>query len=237
MASKEARPMRLDERVPEPELMEDPEQARAYSEADFASAHDAIVADLLARFPDLGLRSPLSVVDLGCGPGDVLVRLARALPHATVTGLDAGPTMLGLARARIAAEDLDDRVRLFEGRVEGLQSAGFGPVGLVTSNSLLHHLRQPLDLWRGVRTLAGPGTVVHVADLCRPADTAEVDALVRREADGAPVVLREDFRRSLMAAYRPAEVVEQLLEVGLADHLRVDEVSDRHLVVWGRLPG
>jgi hypothetical protein len=30
-------------RTPEPELMLDAEQARAYSEADFASAHDAFV--------------------------------------------------------------------------------------------------------------------------------------------------------------------------------------------------
>lgn len=229
--------MRLDRRVPEPELMEDPEQAQAYSDADFAEAHDGIVADLLARFPEVVSNSSLRVVDLGCGPGDVTVRLARALPAANVTGIDAGPTMLRLARARIIREGLEQRVRVVEARVDAALPAGVGPVGLVTSNSLLHHMREPLDLWRSAQVLAGPGAAVHVADLCRPRDTDDVDALLHREAGDAPPVLREDFRRSLMAAYRPAEVAAQLHAVGLDGHLRVEEVSDRHLVVWGRLPG
>ena len=63
--------------------MEDPTQARAYAEADFASAHDAVVADLLGRHPGIELVDGLEVVDLGCGPADVTVRLASALPGAS----------------------------------------------------------------------------------------------------------------------------------------------------------
>jgi hypothetical protein len=38
----------------------------------------------------------------------------------------------------------------------------------------------------------------------------------------------------LYAAYTPAEVADQLAELGLGD-LEVDMVSDRHLAVRGRL--
>ncbi len=43
------------ERVPEPELMDDDEQARAYAEADFADAHDGFVSALKDALGDSDL--------------------------------------------------------------------------------------------------------------------------------------------------------------------------------------
>lgn len=216
--------------------MEDPAQARAYSEADFASAHDAVVADLLARHPGVERVDGLEAVDLGCGPADVTVRLALALPHATVVGVDAGPVMLGLGRRRVAAAGLDHRVVLVEGRLPDVAPLRGRRFDLVASNSLLHHVADPADVWTAVRGLGRPGGAVHVADLRRPTDTEARDALVDRYAAGEPRVLVEDFRHSLSAAYRPDEVEQQLDDAGLAGHLAVEVVSDRHLVVHGRLP-
>ena len=45
-----------------------------------------------------------------------------------------------------------------------------------------------------------------------------------------PEVLRRDFYNSLLAAYRPEEVREQLDRAGLK-RLRVEAVSDRHWLV------
>lgn len=228
--------MTLARRVPEPELMEDPEQARAYSDADFAAPHDAVVADLLARHPSLRDGAP-RVVDLGCGPADVLARYAAALPNATFVGIDGGPVMLGLGRERIARLGLADRVELAELRLPATEDAleRLGRFDAVVSNSLLHHLDAPTTLWSTVRALGAPGTVVHAFDLRRPADDAAVDALVEQHARGEPDVLREDFRASLRAAYRPDEVQSQLEAAGLADSLVVESIGDRHLVATGVL--
>ncbi len=45
-------------------------------------------------------RAALSVVDLGCGTGELTRRLADALPDADVTGIDSSPEMLDKARAQ-----------------------------------------------------------------------------------------------------------------------------------------
>jgi SAM-dependent methyltransferase len=45
-----------------------------------------------------GRPDPL-VLDLGCGPGSLAVRLLDEIPDATVVGIDADPVLLGLARA------------------------------------------------------------------------------------------------------------------------------------------
>jgi hypothetical protein len=74
-------------------------------------------------------------------------------------------------------------------------------------------------------------------DLMRPASAGWAAALVETYAPDAPDVLKQDFRNSLHAAFEPAEVTEQLRSAGLADVLEVHVVSDRHLAVWGRMPG
>lgn len=45
-----------------------------------------------------GRKDPL-IVDLGCGPGSLSVRLLDRMPEATVVAVDADPVMLALARA------------------------------------------------------------------------------------------------------------------------------------------
>ena len=65
-------------RIPEPELMDTAEQARAYAAADFSAAHQSYVTLFHQTFP----KRPASaaVLDLGCGPADVTVRFAKANP-------------------------------------------------------------------------------------------------------------------------------------------------------------
>jgi 2-polyprenyl-3-methyl-5-hydroxy-6-metoxy-1,4-benzoquinol methylase len=100
----------------------------------------------------------------------------------------------------------------------------------VISNSLLHHLHDPMVLWRSVLAAAKPGAAIFVADLARPADGDAVDALVAGMAD-EPEVLQRDFRASLHAAFTLDEVHGQLREAGL--DLAVEMLDDHHLVVWG----
>ncbi len=210
--------------------MDDPEQARAYSDADFADAHDAFVANVAAAFPTITGR----VIDLGCGPADVTVRFARAFPGCVVVGVDAGENMLALAHERALRAGLAGRLAFERRHLPDPDLAGNG-FDAVISNSLLHHLDDPLTLWHTVLACARPGAPVAVGDLCRPASRVELDSLVARYAHGAPDVLRTDFAHSLAAAYEPDEIRAQLREAGLA-HFTVAVTTDRHVLVTGRTP-
>ncbi len=220
------------ERTPEPELMTDEEQARAYSEADFSVPHDRFVAEFRRLFgPTFTSRH---VVDLGCGPGDVTVRFARAHPDCTVDGIDASAAMLAQGERRIAAEGLASRVRLILAHLpEG--SAPRASYDVVLSNSLLHHLRDPGVMWASVQRFAGPGAAVFVMDLRRPASLAAARELVEVHAASEPDVLRTDFFNSLLAAYTPEEIEAQLGRSSLRT-LTVERLGDRHVLVHGRLP-
>jgi cyclopropane fatty-acyl-phospholipid synthase-like methyltransferase len=219
------------ERVPEPELMDEPAQAAAYSEADFAQPHQRFADEAAGRFPELRAGHG-TLLDVGCGPGDVTVRLARACPGWTVVGVDGAPEMLRLARARIDAEHLGHRVRIERARLPAptLLTRRFDALA---SNSLLHHLADPATLWELVVRCVRLNAPVAVMDLRRPSSTATFDRLVAELPEDTPEVLRADFAHSLRAAYIPSEIRTQLRAAGLG-HLVVEELTDRHLLVSGR---
>ena len=221
-------------RRPEPELMDGAEQARAYAEADFSEPNSRFLELLGQLVP--GRLEGSRVLDLGCGPGDIPIRLLTAHPSATCDAVDGAPAMLEHARAALARlPGIADRCRLLCHTLPcpELPAAHYD---LILSNSLLHHLHDPRVLWDTVKETARPGAAVLVMDLMRPASAGWAEALVETYAAAAPPVLKNDFRNSLFAAFEPAEVAEQLREAGL-DALEVRVVSDRHLAVSGVLPG
>lgn len=220
------------ERVPETELMDDAVQAAAYAQADFEEPHARFVELFRETFPNELIRG--TVLDLGCGPADITLRFVRAYPDCAMHGVDGAEAMLAHGRDRLRLEGLAERVRLIHGYLPGvvLPQAEYSAV---ISNSLLHHLRDPMVLWNAVKTHAKPGAPVFVMDLRRPSSRSHAQALVAEYAANEPPILRHDFFHSLLAAYVPDEVAAQLRQAGLAS-LEVKEVSDRHLLVYGRLP-
>lgn len=218
------------ERQPEPELMDDPAHAAAYAAADFAEPHDAFVRYFNERFPT---HTPKRVLDLGCGPADVSIRFARAYPDCRLLGIDGAAAMVQLAQAATRQAGVDARVDV--SRLHLPAAIPGAPYDTILSNSLLHHLADPLVLWRSVQAAAGSGAAVCVMDLARPANRAQAELLVARHAADAPTLLRQDFLHSLCAAYTVAEVQAQLRQVGVK--WRIESVSDRHWLVHGAADG
>lgn len=219
-------------RTLEPELMDDAEQARAYAAADFDEVNQAFV-DRFLTLP--GASSVRRLIDLGCGPCDIPIRLCERLPQLSVTALDGSEAMLGLARQAIASRatqptGLERRIELRCARLP-LPASQADQFDAVISNSLLHHLPEPEVLWQSLRQLAAPGALLLVVDLIRPPSRQAADALVERYARDEHPVLKRDFLNSLLAAFTLQEVKQQLASVGLT--LEVDVVSDRHLVAHG----
>jgi len=185
------------ERTPEPELMDEQEQAAAYAIEDWSESHGKIPGYFRARFPHFaGGR----VLDLGCGPADVTVRFAKAFPQVTALGVDGSEAMLAFGRKRVRDEGLESRISL-ENHYLPDPALEKGEFDAVVSNSLLHHIANPIAFWRTAARCARPGAPVLIVDLLRPPDHATAERLVREHAGGAPPVLERDFIASLHAAY------------------------------------
>jgi SAM-dependent methyltransferase len=219
------------ERLPEPELMDDPAQVDAYASADWSESHDRLMRQILDYFPAESMTGLF--LNLGCGAGDDTFRFLRDFPHTRVTAIDGAPRMIERAQEELRVRFPEFRQRV-EFRVAYIPSPDIpaNDYAGIVSNSLLHHFHDPDLFWVAVREHARPDSRIFVADLRRPASLAAVDALVDEYAAGAPEVLRADFRNSLRAAFTLEEVQAQLRRADLGS-LAVQAVGDRHLVVAG----
>ncbi|TKB71844.1 MAG: class I SAM-dependent methyltransferase [Nitrospira sp.] len=215
------------DRILEPELMDDPEQALAYAQMDFETENQDFVDRFREYFPDF---SNGHVLDLGCGPGDIPIRFAQVFPACRVTGVDASGPMLRLAEEAVHQAGLTDRVTFRCERFQDLAGVSFADAAI--SNSLLHHVPNPLQFWHKLRLAVKPGSPVLVMDLLRPESPEEAQAIVDRYASGAPDILRRDFYNSLLAAFTEDEIGSQLARMNLT-RLLIDVIDDRHWVVSG----
>jgi SAM-dependent methyltransferase len=174
-----------------------------------------------------GRPDPL-VLDLGCGPGSLAVRLLDRLPHATVLGIDADPVSLALGQAAYSGRpglrliDLDLRVPGWSARL------GLGrPADAAVSTTALHWLpeRDLRAMYAELATVLGPGGLLlngdHFSLDAKESPTlARLDLFLRR---------REDQRRFPDGH---AESWSAWWEAAAADPLlsgRVAERSHRHV--------
>src|SRR5438045_462070 len=78
--------------------MDLPDEVDAYARADFAEVNERFVERLL----ELAMgRDSARAVDLGTGPGDIPIRVAKARPKWQISAVDASAPMLDVARAAI----------------------------------------------------------------------------------------------------------------------------------------
>ncbi|MGJ0431384.1 class I SAM-dependent methyltransferase [Methylobacter sp.] len=214
-------------RVLEPELMEDEAQVKAYAEADFEIPHSQFIERLQAFINEPGFSG--TALDLGCGPGDISRRFAQAYPLSEVYAVDGSAAMINYGKLSIT-DELKSRIKFIHGLLPyvSLPQASYG---IIFSNSLLHHLPDPMVLWDVIKKYAVPGTRIVVMDLLRPDSIDEALAMVQAYAADEPDVLKRDFYQSLLAAFRMEEIAGQIAQAGL--DLNIEQISDRHVFITG----
>jgi len=208
--------------------MDDEQQSMAYAQADFSTSNQLYVDSLVRDFPTY-LRA---VVDIGCGPADVVIRLAKATPHARITALDGSGPMIALGRSAARAAGVDDGLTLLHTRIPGPPPASQS-FDAVLSKDLLHHLPDPGVLWKEVKRLGRPGAAVYVMDLVRPDSEETAHAMVKEGAGSEHPILQHDFYQSLLAAFTIDEVRAQVAAAGL--DLTVAPLGVRHMLIRGVL--
>lgn len=146
--------------------MNEADEVAAYSSAAAQAYLDSIDNTLVERVIALGLEGGL-LLDLGSGPGNIPLKLARRCARLRVIGVDRSPHMIRVARQAAGDQGLLGRVHFFLADAHQLcfPDACFD---WVLSNSLLHHLRNPCAAFNEMARVVKPDGVVVVRDLRRP---------------------------------------------------------------------
>jgi trans-aconitate 2-methyltransferase len=137
--------------------------------------------DLLSRIPD---RSYKSIVDLGCGTGDLTAAIADHWPEARVIGVDNSDEML-----KAAAEHADPgRLDFVKDDLATWKPAQ--PVDLIVANAAFHWIPDHDQLLARMAAALGPKGVLAVQ---MPANFQSPSHLLLQETVAGRVELRHDI--------------------------------------------
>jgi ubiquinone/menaquinone biosynthesis C-methylase UbiE len=84
-----------------------------------------------------------SILDVGTGPGWLLVKLHQQSPNLRLTGLDVSPSMVAKARKNIVDAGLSEVIEIKEGRAGSMPFAD-GTFDAVVSTGSIHHWKDPI---------------------------------------------------------------------------------------------
>jgi ubiquinone/menaquinone biosynthesis C-methylase UbiE len=194
-------------RIPEPEVMDDSNEVRAYSSA----AAGACLSNIDDTFVEHALRliAPAAgcALDIGCGPGQILTKLSARLPGWKFIGIDRSLTMIQ------RATHVPHSVFFLAGDACSLPF-GDSRFDLVMCNSVLHHIGDPSRLFSEIRRIAKPGAAILLRDLRRPSRFG-FPLHVRWYGRHYEGLMYKLYRDSVRAAYTPKELSAMLNAAGI----------------------
>lgn len=215
-------------RLLEKEIMEDGEACLAYAKANISMSNKLFVDKLLKNF-----RKKLgNIIDIGCGTCDIPISIAENAPDARIVAVDASKFMLELAKEKIIARRLEQRITTINSKVPGLAILqGFD---MIISNSFIHHLPDPLIFWKEIKLIASPNAGILFMDLIRPDSKKHAQQLVQNLAPQEHRLFKRDFYNSLLSSFTLTEIQEQLEKNSLSN-LRSEVISEHYWIVYGFL--
>lgn len=127
------------------------------------------VNGLLVELIEAGASgSPGSIVDLGCGVGGTVMRLAEAFPYASITGVTISPRQVEIARRLTRARGLEDRCRYVLGDFQE-SAAGTDHDAAVAVEAAVHAETPERFFTAAAHAVRPEGVLVLVDDfLARP---------------------------------------------------------------------
>lgn len=208
-------------RILEPEVMDSPLEAVEYDLMDHSAVNRVFVDDLLA------VRTmPGDVLDLGTGTALIPVELCRREETCRVMAADAAVSMLQLARNNVETAGMIGRIQPTQIDAKQLPYAD-DTFDTVMSNSIIHHIPEPLIVLREAVRVTRTGGLLFFRDLMRPTNRATLDGLVDTYATGANEHQRKMFAESLHAALTLEEVRALVVSLRFSAD-SVQATSDRH---------
>ena len=208
-------------RILEPEVMDTREEAEAYDAMDHSAVNTAFVDHVV----ELG-ASEGYFLDLGTGPAQIPIFLAQRCPKIRITGIDLSVNMLTLGEQHVAEAGLADRIALECVDAKDLPYPDQSFDGVI-SNSIIHHLSDPMAAFQEISRIIRPGGLILIRDLMRPDTPEAAQALVDRYAAEDTPYQRKLFYESFLAALTIPEIEAMLTQTSLTN-ATVVQSSDRH---------
>jgi ubiquinone/menaquinone biosynthesis C-methylase UbiE len=189
-------------RTPEPMIMSDFEQTQQYFE--YGQSDTVFRASYLfhAKWASKTIQNCKKVIDLGTGPANQLIIIAKLNPHIKFYGVDLSEQMIEIARKN--CKDLDIKnVDFIYDDISKLASVEDHSFDGAISSVALHHLNDKEDLensFRNLNRVLKKEHAVYITDFLLLKNPASLDYLVSLNKN-QPDLFKLDYINSLKASF------------------------------------
>jgi ubiquinone/menaquinone biosynthesis C-methylase UbiE len=163
-----------------------------------------------------------TIVDIGCGPGYLLIDMARAFNDLKFVGVDISSQMVEKANGNITSKGFIERVGFRVGDIQGLPFES-NSLYFVVSTLSLHHWLQPKQGFEEILRVLKPGGQFLVFDLKRNSPRLVYWLLRFAQSLILPAALGRinEPTSSFLASYTPAEIEALMKDTGFKTwHIR-----------------
>jgi len=214
------------QRVLEPEVMDTWEEAMEYDAMDFTEVNTAFARRAIEVGPPSGL-----LLDAGTGTARIPILICQQRPQLQAIAIDLSQKMLLVGARNIEQAGLQSQIMLEWVDVKQLPYPN-QQFDMVISNSLIHHLPDPLPFFLEMQRVLKPNSAILLRNLIRPPEAAALNALVAGIGAEYNERQKQLFHDSLHAALTLDEVKALLQQAGLEGAM-VYQSSDYHWTAEG----
>lgn len=173
----------------------------------YAAGAPRLLAGLYRSVVDDARRygAPSTIVDIGCGPGTLLERLAEAFPSARLVGIEPSVEMRAIAGERLRAARRVGRVVVMDGSAESLPLPD-GSADQVVSTLSAHHWSDPTAAFTEIRRCLSVGGRARIYDVRFAAFSARELHMLAAAAGFDPALVRREVLHLRIGPFRPFAV-------------------------------
>lgn len=188
----------------------------ALSQTRIFRRHYTLVADHVGLYCRSG-----TILDIGTGPGWLLVALRRSLSGTELVGVDISPAMAAVAHRNIIAAGYEAEIDVWVAAAEALPFPDDSFSAVVSTGSL-HHWKYPLTALDEVRRVLKPGGYALIYDLVRKLPPGVAQA-ARREFGSLRAAML--WLHSFEEPFYSAREMEALVPASFFRRVRTDFVG------------
>ncbi|MFX1478980.1 MAG: class I SAM-dependent methyltransferase [Promethearchaeota archaeon] len=220
-----ALPRKKHERVPSIEGLDIPEVAKAFETMAKTPPFILLRRKIISQLKKLEPKGTL--IDLGCGSGNLLLKIAKLFPNLELIGIDISFEILSLAEKRLTEHSFDSKITFKVGNVENIPAPD-NSVDFIVSSFSLHHWSEPLKVFKEIYRVLNENGTCLIFDFRRNSRNFFYGLLTFATKVVVPKPLKKisEPLGSLKAAYTANEITKIL------SHTQFSEIKINPYLAW-----
>ncbi|MHA2408104.1 MAG: class I SAM-dependent methyltransferase [Candidatus Ranarchaeia archaeon] len=217
------------------EAIDDPRIVEEYDRISRLPQFKLIRQNIVRKLKKYNIKE--AITDIGCGPGYLLLNLAKEMPDIKPIGVDVSKEMIQRAKNNFNSLGLSERVEFKVGSVDNLPFEDLTQDFIISSGAL-HHFPDPILAFNEIYRVLKPGGQMLIFDLRRDVRRIFFWLLWLAQNIAFRIMGLNAMKRineptgSMLASYTIEEIKEIMSKTNFADWTIEGKIG--WVYIWGR---